>query len=39
MLRFTFAIIALVGLAACETTQGLGRDIQDAGQVIESEVE
>ena len=28
-------IIAILGLAACETVQGAGRDITKAGQAIE----
>ncbi len=37
MLKVTFAIIAVLGLAACETTEGFGRDVQNAGQAIEEE--
>ncbi len=39
MLKVTFAIIAVLGLAACETTEGFGRDVQKAGQAIEEEAE
>lgn len=30
-------IIALLGLAACETTEGFGRDVQTVGNAIEEE--
>lgn len=30
-------LLAMGGLAACETTKGLGRDVETAGQVIERE--
>lgn len=30
-------ILALMALAACETVQGAGRDLQSAGQVVEQE--
>lgn len=31
------AILAMMGLAACETVQGAGRDISTAGNVIQQE--
>lgn len=31
------ALLAVMGLAACETVQGAGRDISTAGQVIQQE--
>lgn len=31
------AILAITGLAACETVQGAGRDLSTAGQVIQQE--
>ena len=31
------AILAMMALSACETVQGAGRDIQTAGQVVQSE--
>ena len=37
MIRLAALLLALTGLAACETTQGLGRDIQSTGQVITQE--
>lgn len=39
MLKFAVTILAVLTMAACETTQGFGRDVQDAGQAIENEVE
>ncbi len=39
MLRATLLITALLGLAACETAEGFGRDVQAAGQAIEDEAE
>ncbi|WP_296763186.1 entericidin A/B family lipoprotein [Sediminimonas sp.] len=32
-------LMACTGLAACETVQGAGRDIQHAGQSLEKAVE
>lgn len=29
-------IIAILGLTACETVQGMGRDISNAGQAIDN---
>ncbi len=37
MIRIAICLLALSGLAACETVQGAGRDIQKAGSIIESE--
>jgi predicted small secreted protein len=37
MTRLTLSLLALLGLAACETVQGAGQDLQNAGQVIKSE--
>ncbi len=28
------AILAVLGLSACETVKGLGRDVQSGGQVV-----
>ncbi|MCQ0092842.1 entericidin A/B family lipoprotein [Roseovarius sp. M141] len=39
MLKATLAIIVALGLAACETTEGFGRDVQKAGQAIEDEAD
>jgi len=33
------AVVALVGLAGCETMQGAGRDMQSAGQAVEDSAE
>ncbi|KGJ04668.1 Predicted small secreted protein [Paracoccus halophilus] len=30
-------IVALLALAACETVQGAGRDLQSAGEFVEQE--
>ena len=30
------ALVAFAGLAGCETVQGAGKDIQKAGQAVES---
>ncbi|MGZ2256427.1 entericidin A/B family lipoprotein [Roseobacter sp. A03A-229] len=35
MLRFVAAITVLTALAACETTKGVGRDVEDAGEAIQ----
>ncbi len=32
-------ILALVGLAACETTKGFGRDVETAGRTIQRSVQ
>ena len=29
-------ILAILGLSACETTKGLGRDISNAGQAVDN---
>lgn len=33
---FTFVFSALLGLAACNTIEGAGRDVQSAGEKIEN---
>jgi predicted small secreted protein len=30
-------VLALIALAACQTVEGAGRDLQTAGQVVENE--
>ena len=30
-----FAALFLLGLAACETAEGFGQDVEDAGEAIE----
>jgi len=32
-------LVACMGLAACETVQGAGRDLQNAGRAVETAVE
>ena len=38
MLRIVALIAALTALAACETTKGVGRDVQNAGQALDDAV-
>ena len=33
------ALFALLGLVACETIQGAGRDLETAGEVIQNEAQ
>ncbi|PQO24926.1 entericidin EcnAB [Rhodobacteraceae bacterium WD3A24] len=33
------ALLGLLGLAACETVEGAGRDLQRAGQTVEREAQ
>ncbi|OZA19716.1 MAG: entericidin [Rhodobacterales bacterium 17-64-5] len=35
----TIALFSLLGLVACETLEGAGRDVQTAGQVITEEAQ
>ncbi|MCV3270814.1 entericidin A/B family lipoprotein [Roseobacter sinensis] len=35
MLRFVAALTVLTALTACETTKGVGRDVEDAGEAIQ----
>jgi entericidin B len=35
----TLALFALLGLVACETVEGAGRDIETAGEVITDEAQ
>ena len=37
MPRFTLVLLALATLAACETMEGFGRDVETAGEVITEE--
>lgn len=37
MTRLTLTLAALMFLTACETMQGLGRDVETTGEVIQSE--
>ena len=36
MIRIALVLTAVLGLAACETVQGAGKDIQKAGTAITS---
>jgi predicted small secreted protein len=31
------ALVAVLALAACETTKGLGKDVQNAGEALDNE--
>lgn len=35
----TIALLALLGLVACETVEGAGRDLQTAGEAIQDEAQ
>jgi len=35
MIRFAILLAALVGLAACETVGGMGRDVESAGEALQ----
>lgn len=37
MPRLTLALLTLITLAACETMEGFGRDVEDAGEEITQE--
>jgi predicted small secreted protein len=39
MSRIVLSLSFLFALAACETTQGVGQDIEDTGEFIEDAVE
>ena len=39
MIRVFALMSAMFALAACETTEGFGRDVQNVGQAIEDEAE
>jgi len=39
MKRAMIAVLACLALAACETVQGAGRDLQNAGRAVEKAVE
>ncbi|WP_299962950.1 entericidin A/B family lipoprotein [uncultured Roseobacter sp.] len=38
MMKLTLALAAVLALAACETTKGLGRDIESAGQALDNAI-
>lgn len=35
MLRIAILLSAVLALAACETTKGIGRDVQNAGEALD----
>ena len=37
MFRILALITALTALAACETTKGVGQDVQNAGEALDNE--
>lgn len=39
MTRIVLVFLMVAGLAACETVEGAGQDIQNAGQAIETEAQ
>lgn len=39
MTRLIILAATLLGLAACETVEGAGRDLQNAGQTVENTAE
>jgi len=39
MKRAMIGVLACLALAACETVQGAGRDLQNAGRAVEKAVE
>ncbi|WP_187431852.1 hypothetical protein ROLI_005840 [Roseobacter fucihabitans] len=38
MLRVAILLTTVLALAACETTKGLGRDVQNAGEALDSAI-
>ncbi|MGO1328203.1 MAG: entericidin A/B family lipoprotein [Idiomarina loihiensis] len=38
-LRALLVAVAILGLSACETIEGAGRDLQNAGEAIEDEAD
>lgn len=38
MLRIVTLVAVLTALAACETTKGVGRDVQNAGQALDEAI-
>ncbi|WP_300037280.1 entericidin A/B family lipoprotein [uncultured Roseobacter sp.] len=37
MLRATLLLTVVLSLAACETTKGIGRDVQNAGEALDEQ--
>jgi entericidin B len=38
MLRLLVLVAALTALAACETTKGIGRDVENAGEALDQAI-
>jgi entericidin B len=38
MLRVAILLSAVLALAACETTKGIGRDVQNAGEALDDAI-
>lgn len=38
MIRLAIVLSAILALAACETTKGIGRDVESAGEAIDSAI-
>lgn len=38
MLRVAILLSAVLALAACETTKGFGRDVQNAGEALDDAI-
>ncbi len=38
MLRVAILLSAVLALAACETTKGIGRDVQNAGEALDKAI-
>ncbi len=38
MLRLSILLTAVLALTACETTKGVGRDLQNAGQALDNAI-
>lgn len=38
MLKLAILLTAVLALAACETTKGMGRDLQNAGQAMDEAI-
>ncbi|MFX0540578.1 entericidin A/B family lipoprotein [Roseovarius sp. S4756] len=39
MPKFVLALIAVAGLAACNTVEGFGQDVENTGEAIEAEAD
>lgn len=38
MIRLAIVLSAILALAACETTKGIGRDVESAGEAMDSAI-